>query len=213
MNTQFATKVAVQVADSAIVLAAFAAQFTQRHGQRLFAICQDQARQDWAIAQPALVLFAKSAARELDLIVDDFQNDAYDALATVFQALMLLPDFYYFMVECLDHEIPVSLEADLKPMGLVKPQLTAPTIAGLLPPAQSSEFPTVEVVAEVVPVKLEVTPVIQPEVVLVTGSLTALVPSTVTEVATLPADWNLDKNGRKLSGAALKARQRKYGLA
>ncbi|MEP0872989.1 hypothetical protein NDA01_24685 [Trichocoleus desertorum AS-A10] len=205
MNVVSIEKVAFQVADSAIVAGIFFAQFTKRHGQRLLAILEDQARQDLALTQPALTFHARAAITELDLIVDDFQNDAYDALATVFQVLMLLPDFYYFMVECLDHEIPVYLEADLKPMGLVVPevvvpQLTAPAIAGLLPPASEPEFPTIEVSA------------VKPEAVLVAGgNLVVSAPTSVVE--SLPADWNLDKRGRKLHGSALQARMKKYGLA
>lgn len=215
MNTQLATKVAFQVADSAIVAGLFIAQFTKRHGERLFAICQDQAAQDWALAQPALVFHARAALTELDLIVDDFQYDAYETLATVLQAAVMLLDLFYY-INSFDHEIPVSLEADLKPMGLVKPQLTTPAIAGLLPPASTTEFTTVEVVAEVVPVEVEAFLVAQTEVISASGSLAALVPPTTVEsvaVATLPANWNLDKNGRKLSGATLKARQCKYGVA
>jgi hypothetical protein len=189
MNVVTVEKIAFQVADSALIVGAFLAQVAVRHGEKLSAMLQDQAAQDLQLTRDRLMFDAYTLMHEPEALADDFRNTAYDALAYVFQALILLPDFYYFMIEALDHEIPISLEAELKPMNVVQSQqllLPAPAIAGLLPPASEP----------VAVAGILGTPVIiEPQVV------------------ELPADWNLDKNGRKLSGAALQARMRKYNLA
>lgn len=216
MNVLSTEKVAFQVADSALIIGAFLAQVAIQNGEKLGVILQDQARQDLQLTRDRLMFDGYTLMHEPEALAEDFRNTAYDALAYVFQALMLLPDFYYFMVEVLDHEIPISLEAELKPMNVVRPPqllLTAPVIAGLLPPASEPEFPGIEV------------PTVQVEVVLVAGGNLAVSAPVLTEAVStpsaqpspteieLPADWNLDKNGRKLSGAALKARMRKFNLA
>src|SRR6476469_8152310 len=124
MNVVSIEKTAFQVVDSALVIGAFLTKVAVRQSEKLAAILQDQAIQDLQLTRDRLMFNAYTLMHEPEALAEDFRNTAYDALAYVFQALMLLPDFYYFMVEALDHEIPVSLEADLKPMGLVKPQLT-----------------------------------------------------------------------------------------
>jgi hypothetical protein len=211
MNVVSIEKIAFQVADSALIVGAFIGQLTVRHGERLGAILQDQARQDLRLTRDRLMFDGYTLMHEPEALAQDFRNTAYDALAYVFQALMLLPDFYYFMVEVLDHEIPLSLEAELKLVNVVRPPqllLTAPTIAGFLPPASEvegqPEFRSTLKVAEVVPVEVET--------VRVTGMPAASVPSTTAETVELPVGWNLDKRGRKLHGSALQARMKKYNL-
>jgi hypothetical protein len=187
MNVVTVEKIAFQVADSALVIGAFIGQVAVRHGERLSAILQDQAHQDLQFTRDRLAFDGRNAVREIEFLVDDFQQDAYETLATVFQAVVMLMDLLYY-IESFDHEIPLYLEAELKPMNVVQPPqllLPAPAIAGLLPPA--SEPVTVAGIPG--------TPVV-----------------TEPQAVELPADWSLDKNGRKLSGAALQARMKKYNL-
>ncbi|MBD1865675.1 MULTISPECIES: hypothetical protein [Trichocoleus] len=187
MNVLSIEKIAFQVADSALIIGSFLGQLAVRHTEKLSAILQDQARQDLQFTRDRLMFDSYALLHEPEVLAEDFRNTAYDALAYVFQALMLLPDFYYFMVEVFDHEIPLYLEADLKPMNVVRPQLllTTPTIAGLLSPASEPVTAT----------GISGTPV-----------------ATEIQAVEIPAGWNLDKRGRKLSGAALQARMRKLNL-
>ncbi|MBD2093596.1 hypothetical protein H6F90_00305 [Trichocoleus sp. FACHB-591] len=188
MNVLSVEKVAFQIADSALIVGAFFGQVAVRHSEKLTAILQDQAHQDMQLTRDRLMFDSYALLHEPEVLAEDFRNIAYDALAYVFQALMLLPDFYYFMVEVFDHEIPFYLEAELKPMNVVRPQflLTTPAIAGLLPPASEREG---------------------------LRDFSSTPKTTEIQAVELPADWNLDKRGRKLSGAALQARMKKYNVS
>lgn len=219
MNSLSIQKLSFQLLDSSIILGAILSQFAIRRSERLWAILQDQARQDLMIARDRLMFdarnFIAAASQEFEYIVDDLTVDARQIVA----ALLVLPSIFY-MIQQLDHEIPVYLEADLKPMGLTKPQLTAPAIAGLLPPASS----------EVVEISTQPAVQPQPGVSEIPAAEVAFEGQTSSPTASaysaplafetplvqhleLPVDWNRDRNGRKLTGAALQMRMKKYSLA
>lgn len=219
MNSLTIQKLSFQLLDSSIILGAILSQFAIRRSERLWAIVQDQAHQDWMATRDRLEFdgrnLAHEIAREAEYIADDIQHE----VVQIVKALFLLPQVFYF-IQQLDHEIPLYLEADLKPMGLTKPQLTAPAIAGLLPPA-SSEVVEISVQPEVQP---------QPGVSEIPAAEVAFEGQTSSPIAAaysaplafetpvvqhleLPIDWNRDRNGRKLTGAALQVRMKKYSLA
>ena len=213
MNTLQATKIAIQVIDSAMIVGEVAYDYAQPRIERLSAIMQDQARQDWMVTRDRLIFdarnFLAAAAQEFEYIVDDLTVDAREIVA----ALLVLPSIFYF-IQQLDHEIPVYLDAELKPMGLTKLEIAAPVVAGLLPPASS---PVVELPAE----SLELPAfdasaegaasdeTVGAELVEILSVAFTAIPSAR---LALPDGWDRDRNGRKLVGAALMARQRKYGL-
>lgn len=217
MNTLQATKIAIQVIDSAMIVGEVAYDYAQPRLERLSAILQDQARQDLMIARDRLMFDARNLgaaiAQEFEYIVDDLAVDAREIIA----ALLVLPSIFYF-IQQLDHEIPVYLEAPLKPMGLVEPevlQITAPVVAGLLPPASSpvvelpaqpSEVPAFDASAE----GAASDETVGVELVEILSVAFTAIPSAR---LALPDGWDRDRNGRKLAGAALQARMRKYQLS